>query len=189
MKNHLLITLCIFISFSVKAAGPVSVCSEKPDFLSQQRVSLSLKNLPRVVLVGTSAEYYVETKSTGLKLWGRQSFKSGKSEIVCGQMGQSQNSSFSLYGPTLLDLSGEKNVGDSYWQFHMIANTKNFGIWNKKTWLFPKTKDLEKGIEKTGAQMQVYQISHDEFEMVLTRDSDQAVETLSIRFDAIQNLQ
>lgn len=177
--------------FAVPALGVQSVqsCRQSPEFLNSTKTAINPKALPALVFVGTSADYYVENKASKMKLWGQQSFKTGKSAIVCADAGTTARESFSIYAPTLIDLTGTNSTGDSYWQFHVTADLKYFGIWNKKSRLFPKTKDLESGLSKTGAHFQFYHISRDQYELVLIKESVRTLEVLSIRFDAIRNLQ
>ncbi len=170
------------------AKDPVPECRTRPEFFSHGKVLPSIRSLPHMVFIGKRAIYYVENKNSGSKLWSEQSFVKGQSKIVCATMKESEEQSFSLYAPTLIDLSGDKSVGDSYWQFHMIANPKQFGIWNKKSRVFPRTKDLEEGLAKIGAQIQAVQISGDEYELQLIRETEKTIETLSIRFDAVSTL-
>jgi hypothetical protein len=185
-----LIYFVAFFSFlsTVWANEPVPECRAKPEFFSHGKVLSSVKDLPKVVLIGKRAIYYVENKSTGFRLVGEQSFVKGQSQIVCATMPEATPQSFSIYAPTLIDLTGDQSTGDSYWQFHMIANAKQFGIWNKQSRVFSKSKDLESGLAKTGAQIQVVQISRDQFEIQFSRELDKTNEVLSIRFDALSQI-
>lgn len=185
-----LIHLLALLTFSSLAWGnnPVPECRTRPEFFSHGKSLPSIDSLPHGVLVGQRAIYYTENRSTGFRLWGEQSFVKGQSKIVCASMKGSEDQSFSIYAPTLIDLSGDKSISDSYWQFHMIANTKQFGIWNKKSRLFPKTTDLKSGLAKVGAQVQVIQISRDQYELQFSRESEKTIEILSIRFDAVADV-
>ncbi len=185
-----LIYFLVFFSFLANswANDPVSECRTKPEFFSHGKVLTSIKDLPKVVLIGKRAIYYVENKNSGFRLVGEQSFVKGQSRIVCATMPEVSSQSFSMYAPTLIDLTGDQSIGDSYWQFHMIANEKQFGIWNKQSRVFSKSKDLESGLAKTGAQIQVIQISRDQFEIQFSRESDKTNEVLSIRFDALSQI-
>jgi hypothetical protein len=185
-----LLYLVAFLSISALAWGhdPVPECRTRPEFFSHGKPLASVRSLPHMLLVGQRAIYYVENRSTGFRLWGEQNFIRAEEKIVCASMAKSEDQSFSIYAPTLIDLSGDKSIGDSYWQFHMIANAKQFGIWDKKSRLFPKTTDLEAGLAKIGAQVQVIQISRDQYELQFSRESDKTVEVLSIRFDAVSDV-
>lgn len=189
MKAHLVFCFIMLLSSFALAAKAVPECRTKPDFVNRSGTVLNLKSLPQMILIGKKAEHYVENKSTGIKIWGVQSFKKGNSKLICATPSKAENESFSIYAPTLIDLTNGKTIGDSYWQFHMIANSKQFGIWNKKSRLFPKTKDLESGLAKIGAHIQIMQHSRDEFEMLFTRETESTLEVLSIRFDAVSGLQ
>jgi hypothetical protein len=190
MTMNPMIYLIAFLSFlsMAQANEPVPECRTRPEFFSHGKVLSSVKALPHLVFIGKRAIYYTENKATGQRLWGEQSFVKGQSQIVCASMANGDSQSFSIYAPTLIDLSGDKSIGDSYWQFHMIANSKQFGIWNKKSRLFPKTTDLEAGLAKTGAQVQAIQISKDQFELQFSREFEKTIEILSIRFDAVTDI-
>jgi hypothetical protein len=180
------------VSLSAWANKPVPECKTRPEFFTHGKILPSIKALPHLVLIGQRAIYYAESKAGDFRLWGEQSFVKGQSRIVCASIKESpketDSQSFSIYAPTLIDLSGDKSIGDSYWQFHMIANPQQFGIWNKKSRLFPKTTDLESGLLKIGAQVQVIQISKDQFEIQFIRETEKMVETLSVRFDAVADV-
>ncbi len=188
LTKPLLSFIAIFaVSFSIHAQAHQAVpeCKTRPEFFTHGKFLSSIRSLPHMLLIGQRAIYYAESKTTGFRLWGEQSFVKGQSRINCASMKEAETQSFSIYAPTLIDLSGDKSIGDSYWQFHMIANPQQFGIWNKKSRLFSKTTDLEAGLAKIGAQVQVVQISKDQFELQFSRETDKMIETLSIRFDAV----
>jgi hypothetical protein len=188
MKAQLVFIIGLIITSSAFGVSTVPECQNRPEFLTQGRTLPNLKALPSFVYIGKRADYYIENKATGLKIWGEQSFLRGESKIVCASAGRDQSQSYSMYAPTLIDLSKDKSLGESYWQFHVIANAKQFGIWNKASRVFSKNKDLESGLAKIGAQVQFVQLSHSEYQFVFTRETDQTLETLVIRFDAIPNL-
>lgn len=187
MKRFFVIVLTTLWMVPTFALDKVSDCQSRPEFLEAKSLS-TLKALPSMVFVGKSAQYYVEDKSDHFRMWGEQSFIKGSSRIVCASASGEKSRDFSIYAPTLMDLTGDKSVGDSYWQFHMVANSKQFGIWNQKSRLFSKTNDLEAGLGKIEGQVQFLQISHDEYEMIITRENATTLEVLSVHFDAISNL-
>lgn len=170
------------------AVTKVPECEKKSDLVSEGRPLPNLKALPPLVYVGKSAKYSIDMKSQESRLQGEQSFVKGESRIACASGQFLKPASFSMYAPTLIDLTGTKNIGDSYWQFHMTADEKHFGIWNQKSRLFSKSKDLEEGLSKVASQIQVFQLSHSEYEVVFTRETEQATEVLSIRFDSFEKI-
>ncbi|PIS11781.1 MAG: hypothetical protein COT73_02160 [Bdellovibrio sp. CG10_big_fil_rev_8_21_14_0_10_47_8] len=171
---------------SAFAVSRVSECISRPGFLTNAFPSVSLKSLPALVFVGKQADYYVEGKKKNLRLWGQQSFTRGEEKIICATLPSSQESdAFAIYAPALIDLSEEKKTGNSYWQFHMMVRPDKIGIWNKASRLFSKSRDLEEGLKKIGAQYQFFQRSRDEYELFLIRETDSITEYLSIRFDAV----
>jgi hypothetical protein len=194
MNNHgIYITLILSLfSLSAFSASKVSDCQSRPDFVSGWRSSSlrSIDALPKMIFVGRKADYYVENKKENLKIWGQQSFVRAESKIICASapVTMENNLGFSMYAPTLLDLTRSDNSGDSYWQFHLMPAPKQFGIWKQKSRLFSKAKDLETALSRIGAQIQIYQVTHNEYEMVLTRESEQSFEMLSVYFDAVSDI-
>jgi hypothetical protein len=187
MKIFFVIILTTLWMAPAFALDKVSDCQSRPEFLEAKSLS-NLKSLPSMVFVGKSAQYYVEDKNDHFRMWGEQSFVKGSSRIVCASATTEKSRDFSIYAPTLMDLTGDKSVGDSYWQFHMVANSRQFGIWNQKSRLFSKANDLESALGKIEGQVQFRQLSHDEYEMIITREDAATLEVLSVRFDAISNL-
>lgn len=198
-KNHLLFlfTLGLLISTisSESFAGlKAAECQIRPDFLNNPKSTLvkNIDALPHLVFVARKADYYVENKEQSFKLWGQQSFTRVDSKVLCATIPAFheglQDLRFSIYAPTLMDLTGDQKVGDSFWQFHLMADGTQVGIWNQKSRMYSKAKDFESRLAKMGVQVQVFQISHDEFEVILTRESKQFTETLSVRFDSVSEV-
>jgi hypothetical protein len=183
-----LLSAAFLFSFEVLASRPLAKCANRPEFILSHRSPIAFKNLPPKIFIAQVANFYVENKSQTFQLWSEQSFLKGSSQFICGKYDNGKSESFSLYAPTLMDLSGEQKLSDSYWQFRMIANTKQFGIWNQKTRIFTRSKDLESAIAALGAQVQFFQISEDIYEMLITRETESYNETLSIRFDTVSDL-
>lgn len=176
---------------SQKAAG-VSVkipeCNERPEFLSQNRTEVEITQIPKIVLVGKRAEHYVESKTSKLKLHGVQNFTKSASKIVCGTARQRESQSFSLYAPTLIDFSSGKGISNAVWQFQMMANPKEFGMWNRQSRILSRSESLHKTLQDVGGKVQIYQLSQNEYEILISKESDNSTEYLSIRFDAVNHL-
>jgi hypothetical protein len=188
MKLRMAFFLAALVPTLAMAVSKVPECEKKSDLVSEGRPLPSLKALPPLVYVGKSAKYSVEMKSQDGRLQGEQSFVKGESRIACASGQFQKPTSFSMYAPTLIDLTGAKNIGDSYWQFHMTADQKHFGIWNQKSRLFSNSKDLDEGLSKVAPQIQVFQLSHDEYEVIFTRETEQSIEVLSVRFDSVSKI-
>lgn len=195
-RNHLAKILVLGTSLLLAQASlggvKVSECNTRPDFLNQVRPSAirNIDNLPQMVFVGRKAEFYVEDKTQNLKILSQQSFTRAESKVLCASAAAVDKSSrgFSMYAPTLIDLSGDKKIGDSYWQFHLSAEADKIGVWNKRSRVFSSSKDLEAGLQKIGAKYQFVQISHDEYELILIKETANTIQALSIRFDAVRDL-
>lgn len=185
MKWQLAFVFGIFLSLSSHSTVTVPDCSSKPDFISDSRRSPNLKTLPAMAFVARKAEFYVENKEQTQRIWGEQSFVKSKPRIVCAHWERAGTQGFSMYAPTLLDLRPSAKGADVYWQFQVTASDHQYGIWNQKSRLFSKVKDLESALLQMGAQMQIYQISHEQFELVFTRETSSWVETLSVTYDGL----
>lgn len=176
------------------AASKVQECQKRPDFLSRSKYSgiKNMESLPRLVFVAREADFYVENKNQSFKIWGQQSFTRVESKIICANVSAIgmlyESLRFSVYAPTLMDLTGDQKVGDSFWQFHLNVDGSQLGIWNQKTRLFSKVKEFEAQMLKMGVQVQIFQISRDEFELVMKRESSSFVEALSVRFEAVAEI-
>ncbi len=196
--NHLvkfiLMAFALIIPELLWSASKISECNNRPDFLNSIRGSAmrNLEALPQMVFVGRRADHYVEDKTQNLKIWSQQSFTRAESKVLCASAALSKSEKlskgFSIYAPTLIDLSGDKKIGDSYWQFHLVAEAEKIGVWNQKSRVFSKIKDLEEGLQKTGAKYQFFQLSHDEYELILLKETSTSIEALSIRFDAVRDI-
>lgn len=176
---------------SLKASG-ISVripeCSSRPEFMYQNKTELDLAQMPKVILVGKNAEHYVESKTTKLKLHGVQSFTKAQSKIVCGTARQRENQSFSLYAPTVIDFTDGKGLVNSVWQFQLMASPKEFGVWNQQSRILSKPLSLEKRLQDIDGKVQFFQLSQNEYEMVISKETASTVEYLSVRFDAVTYL-
>ena len=117
-----------------------------------------------------------------------QSFVTGVSRFVCGQSSDQKAKNFSLYGPTLLDLTREPKLSESYWQFRMISNAKQFGIWNQKSRIFARSKHFPSALDLRGQHLAIFPLSDGRFEMQITRETEAYLETLAIVFETVREI-
>lgn len=174
-----------------KASGisvKIPECSARPDFLYQNKTEIDQGQIPKVILVGKRADHYVESKNSKLKLYGSQSFKKSSSKVICGTARQRESQTFSLYAPTIMDFSSGRGLSSSVWQFQMMANPKEFGVWNQQSRILSKPEALQKRLQDIGGKVQFFQLSQNEYEMVISKETDSLQEYLSIRFDAVNQL-
>lgn len=186
--NHLYSILSVLIvSVSLQTAFAKDVipnCDRAAEMeTSRREVVGGFSQLPKMMLVGRLANHMVEVreKDHTVLLHGRQSFINAKSEIVCATTDLKEAKTFSLYAPTLIDLKNKS--GNSFWQFQMMANSTQVGIWNAKSRIESKSADLEKFLKSSGAQVRLYQVSHDQYELVLSKENGSQKESLSIIYD------
>jgi len=171
-------------------------CDGRPDFITEVRPEIlgGFEKLPQLVLVASDAEYYVESKISGkeLQIHSYQSFTTTnpkeKSKIICATSKSSANDRYSLFAPTLIDTTVAQKVGQSLWQFQVLADKQGFSVWNTHSLAFSEKDSLEKNLLKFGGSYRIYQLSHDQFEVVVSKDTEGLTQYLSVRYDAVKSL-
>lgn len=170
-------------------------CQERPEFLSEMRNDFlgSLARLPETVLIAREAEFYVEGSEKGeaLKMHGYQSFlQKGLrgSEVLCGNSAPQLKERFALFAPTLIDTRKIPQVGQSLWQFQMMAENNRYSIWNMKTPSFKQGEALEDYLKTSGASYKIYQKTHSEYELLLIKKTEGVTQYLSITYDAVPQI-
>ncbi|WP_413289122.1 hypothetical protein [Bdellovibrio sp. HCB337] len=172
------------------------MCEGRPEFITEVRPEIigGFEKLPQLVLVANEAEYYVETKNSdnGLKIHSYQSFTATspkeKSKIVCGSSKNAEAFRSSLFAPTLIDTTATKKVGQSLWQFQMLADKEGFSVWNKRSLAYSENESLEKALMKFGGRYRIYQLGKNQYEVVVSKDSADVTQYLSIKYDAVKSL-
>ena len=172
------------------------VCEGRPEFITEVRPEIigGFEKLPKLVLVASEADYYIESKTetSDLKIHSYQSFASQgpkeKSKIICGSSKNADAFRFSLFAPTLIDTTLAKKTGQSLWQFQMLADKEGFSVWNKRSLAFSEGENLEKALLKFGGNYRIYQLSRDQYEVVVSKDTAGVTQYLSIKYDAIKSL-
>jgi hypothetical protein len=198
----LVLVLISTTSFAFKSEGPgkllrpsfkeAPACDSRPEFLSEIRTDFTsnLQQLPPTVLVAREAEFYVEgtRENTPVKLHGYQSFlrKNPTSQVLCGKA-PTTGERFSLLAPTLIDTNKNPRVGQSLWQFQMMSDGGKYSFWNLKSPSFGAGQNIEALLKESGATYKVYQRSHDEFELLVTKKEGTITQYLSIRYDAVES--
>jgi hypothetical protein len=171
-------------------------CEGRPDFITEVRPEIlgGFEKLPQMVLVANEAEYYVESRANGddVRIHSYQSFSSvdakENSKIVCGSVKSAVSSRFSLFAPTLIDNTVGKKIGQSLWQFQMLTDSQGFSVWNQRSLAFSEKESLEKNVLKFGGNYRIYQLSHNQFEVVISKEVDGLVQYLSIKYDAVKSI-
>lgn len=171
-------------------------CEGRPEFITEVRPEIigGFAKLPQLVLVANEAEYYVESKNSEaqLRIHSYQSFLNTnlkeKSKIICGNKKSSENFRYSLFAPTLIDTTKTQKVGQSLWQFQVLSDKEGFSVWNQRSLAFNQGENLEKALMKFGGNYRIYQLSHDHYEVVVSKDTEGATQCLSIKYDAVKSL-
>lgn len=161
----------------------VTACADRPEFVSEVRLEPvgSLDKLPSMgVLVAREAEYYIEgqtERGAPVKVHGYQSFVAdSKNKILCGTGSHNMQERFSVMAPTLIDTTQAQKIGNSVWQFQILAKGDQFSAFNMKSL---------GNLAKVGSQYQIYQVSPNEYEMMVVQEKQGVRQYLSIRYDAI----
>lgn len=171
-------------------------CDGRPDFITEVRPEIigGFEKLPQLVLVANEADYYVESKNSdaNLKIHSYQSFTAGsglqKSKIICGNTKTGENLRYSLFAPTLIDTTKTQKVGQSLWQFQVLSDKEGFSVWNQRSLAYNNSENLEKALMKFGGNYRIYQLSHDQYEVVVSKDTEGVTQYLSIKYDAVKSL-
>lgn len=169
-------------------------CDQRPEFLTDMRAEFvsNLASLPETVLVARNAEFYIEGEQAGapIRLHGYQSFlkSNSEAEVLCGNSAESVNNRFALMAPTLIDTHQKMKVGQSLWQFQMMAEGSKYSFWNLKSKTNGKKETLEAWLKNAGANYKIYQRTHDEYELLIVKKDKEVTQYLSIRYDAVSRI-
>jgi hypothetical protein len=169
-------------------------CEGRPDFITEIRPKIigGFAKLPQIILVANEAEYFIESKNieNGFKVHSYQSFTGtsprNESKIVCGSTKSNETFRFSLFAPTLIDTTQKRRVGQSLWQFQLLTDKEGFSVWNKRSLAFKDGEDLEKVLMKFGGNYHIYQLSPDQYEVVVSKDTEGITQYLSVKYDAVR---
>lgn len=120
----------------------VSACpAHRPAVFDEIRSPLARAALPEKVLLAREANLWIENPRTGLKIWARHNFKTGKKSFVCADLPAQTEQHLSVPLVVLWDRTKEGKVGDSLWQMQVMANKTKLGLWSQKTGLM-SVRDL-----------------------------------------------
>lgn len=140
-----MLALVMGVAQSSSAGGPVAKpvppCGLRPEIFTEPAQVIHTKNLPKALMVGRIAEVWIESKDGQMKLHARHNFKSGQKEFLCATLPPSRRENFSFPLLTLLDRSEQKSTGDALWQFQVMVNGSQLGLWSQKSGLL-KTEDF-----------------------------------------------
>ena len=168
-----------------------TACETRPEFVTENIRGQEIKDistLPKsLVFVAREAEFFVEDLESEARLHSYQSFLSKKStsKVLCGKVSAAEKQRFSVVAPTIIDLTGAKATGHSLWDFQMQASPEKISAWNRKSPTHAQSLDE---VFPKNSQFTIYQISHDQFEIVITQKEGRNLKTLSVRYDAFANL-
>lgn len=171
-------------------------CEGRPEFITEVRPELigGFAKLPQLVLVANEVDYYVESKELEktLKIHSYQSFANNspalQSKIICASSQSASVFRSSLFAPTIIDTTPSKKVGQSLWQFQMLADKEGFSVWNTRSLAFTGNEQLENALMKFGGNYRVYQLSRDRYEVVVSKEANGITQYMSIKYDAAKSI-
>jgi hypothetical protein len=178
-------TLTSSLSVVARDAAPLSCGNQGLQSARGTEVQMGILGLPKMLFVARSAEFVVATikDKKPVRIRTKHSFTTAKAEVLCADVGFPE-AHYSLYAPTLINFAANKNQPHSIWQFQLMANKKQIGIWNTRSRLQSIHQDLAAVESQAGVQLQVYQTDHDRYELVLQRQVGESKEILTIQYDA-----
>ena len=172
----------------------VSTCHSKPAFLNEVRGNVvALHKLPKAVFVASGVEMYVEGKAdngTPVQAYALQSFtdrsKRERGQVVCGSSAQGLAERLPILAPALFDTTDSQSVGTSLWQFQLIMGEGQFAMSGYRTPAQESLLQLEKSLVKSGGNYQISQVSHNEFELLVTKPVKNLRVTLLVRYQVMK---
>lgn len=169
-----------------------ATCAARPEFVSSLTKESQIKDLnslpKNLILVAKDAEYYVEGLSEkNLRIHSFQSFAGQRkaAEVLCGSAtAQSAGLRLQMSAPTIIDFTPTQKIGNSLWSFQLQTSQNQVSAWNRKS---PVVANKFDKLFENGTDVRVFQLSHDEFEIVISKKEDGILKAVSIRYDAISN--
>lgn len=168
-------------------------CSSRPSFVvdSRSEIAGGFEALPKSVLVARDAEIWVEGQENGpsIRVHAYQSFlkpkKGSEGKVLCGQTPDGFRERFAITAPTLVDFSEDRKIGHSFWQFQIVADDQKFSVWNHKSPMSTKSGLISDLLKKDKTPYRLYQVGHNEYEMIIQKETAGVLQTLSIRYEAL----
>lgn len=165
----------------VKIPNCDSSIYEKPSSLE----SPGLSGLGLKYLVARRSLHSIEKQGQPL-LQVEQSFETGKRQLKCSESLQGQSFGSSLYVPTLINFTGNKEIKNSYWQFQLSLDNGKVGIWSRKSRIVSREqKSLQALIEDQGLQIQVVKLNQSTVDLLFQRRHESLVESVMVTFDIV----
>lgn len=169
-------------------------CAARPDFLSDTKSEIAggFEALPKTVLVARDAEVWIEGQESGrpIQIHAYQSFlrpkQNAEGRVLCGRTPERFRERFSIVAPTLVDSSKDHKIGHSFWQFQIVADDQKFSVWNHKSSMSAKAGSISELLKKDKTPYRLYQVGHNEYEMIVQKESSGVLHTLSIRYEALR---
>ena len=103
-------------------------------------------------------------------------------EIVCGEISNDESRRFTMQAPTIIDSTKNQKVGNTFWQFQMLSKDKELSAWNLKSPSLSNSKELDKTLKDFKATYKIYQLSHNEFEVLLSKQEQGTKHYLMVKY-------
>lgn len=137
-------------------------------------------------LVAKEVHHQIFDMDGRVTAYSAQNFVKGaksKVQVVCGSIPKNMEQRFVITAPTLIDETQHKKFGSSLWSFQLIPLGGGISAVHNKS---PKTLENTTDIAKiSGADLEVYQISHHEIEIRYVKKIGDFTQTLSMVYDIV----
>jgi hypothetical protein len=165
-----------------------SFASFKQDLSNAVEIK-SVEQFPKKIFIARSADYFVEVKQNGIRLWSHQSFISGEDRAMCASFQEKTDFDSALNAPVLMDFSPGQEVGDSFWQFRqMISGDNKVGIWNQRILLSLPGKNILARLENDEVRVFMQMLTPSLYQLHFLREGADSLEHLVIRYDIIDGI-
>lgn len=85
----------------------------------------------------------MESKDSGVRIWARHNFKTGRKSFVCADLPVGVNANVSVPLVVLHDRSPLHRTGNSLWQLQLMLREGKLGLWSQKSSLLDVAQILE----------------------------------------------
>jgi len=161
-----------------------SCVESRPELFAEPRVVITESSLPSAVFVAKSADVWLESKQSGLKIWAKHNFKSGQKSFVCADLPAEISTHASIPLVVLNDRTSSKKVGNSLWQFQIMAKEGKLGLWNQKSGILTVEDFLHN--PKSGWKREHYTSLTEEFFLRSSQNFSDLEVTSLIRYDLVR---
>ncbi len=189
LKNILTIVFFLAVAIIARAEEKPkeslpNCAASKISELKESGILVSISDLPSGALLARDAKVFIESKD--LHLQASQDFIKPKSQILCFSGPAQSKFSVSLDVPTLIDLTIEKLIGNSIWEFNLMVDGKQVGIWDQVSHLQSNSFKLSELTTTADQEVLFSQVNHDQYELIIKQQTKNLLKAVVITFDSVQ---